>query len=93
MRRFAIEENLKKTLKKIFKKDKLSYNIIMNKIDEVLNCADVDHYKNLRKPLQHLKRVHIKSSFVLTFKYLKSDDKVIFYDFDHHDNIYNSEKR
>ena len=48
----------------------------------------LNELNNLRKPLQHLKRVHIKSSFVLTFKYIGSEDKVVFYYFDHHDNIY-----
>ena len=88
MREASIEEGLQKILKKLLKKDKETYNTIMGKIDEILACSDVNHYKNLRNPLQHLKRVHIKSSFVLTFRYLESEDKVIFYDFDHHDNIY-----
>lgn len=60
----------------------------MGKINEIATCDDVNHYKNLRNPLQHLKRVHIMSSFVLTFRYIESEDKIIFYDFDHHDNIY-----
>jgi len=91
MRKFSIEENLKRILKKLFKKDRVAYNIIMNKIQEILICEDVNHYKNLRNPLKHLKRVHIRGPFVLTFKYIESDDKVIFYDFDHHDNIYKIE--
>ncbi|MEK6892230.1 MAG: addiction module toxin RelE [Nanoarchaeota archaeon] len=88
MREFSIEENLKKTLVKLSSRDKETYNALMSKMDEVLTCDDVNHYKNLRKPLQHLKRVHVKGPFVLTFKYLESEDKVLFYDFDHHDNIY-----
>lgn len=88
MREFSIEDNLKKILKKLSKKDKDVYNAIMNKVGEILVCEDVTHYKNLRKPLQHLKRVHIKGPFVLTFRYILSEDKVKFYDFDHHDNIY-----
>ena len=88
MREFFIEKNLNKTLRKLFKKDKALYEAIMKKFDEILTCDDVNHYKNLRKPLQHLKRVHIKGPFILTFKYIESEDKVIFYDFDHHDNIY-----
>jgi len=88
MREFSIEDNLKKTLKKLSKKDNDTYSTIMNKVYEILTCEDVNHYKNLRKPLQHLKRVHIKGPFVLTFMYLESEDKLKFYDFDHHDNIY-----
>ena len=88
MREFEIELHLKKTLSKLFRKEKRRYDLIMNKIEEILCCDNVDHYKNLRKPLQHFKRVHINSNFVLTFKYDKNSDLVIFYDFDHHDKIY-----
>ncbi|MBI5797274.1 addiction module toxin RelE [Candidatus Woesearchaeota archaeon] len=88
MRSFAIEEKLQKRLEKIQKKDKVLYQTFQRKVEELLNCKDVNHYKNLRKPLQHLKRVHILGPFVLTFCYIESEDKIIFYDFDHHDNIY-----
>ena len=89
MREFLIEDNLKILLKKLSKKDNSLYNVVMKKFEEILECEDVDHYKNLRKPLQYLKRVHIKKSFVLTFKYIKKKDLVIFYKFAHHDDIYN----
>ena len=88
MRKFSIEENLKKTLGKIFKKDNAMYMAIMKKIEEILTCENVNHYKNLKKPLQDFKRVHIKKSFVLIFKYIESNDEVIFFDLDHHDDIY-----
>lgn len=88
MREFSIEENLKKILQKLFKKDKATYETLMKKIQEIANCPDVDHYKNLKRPLQHLKRVHIKGPFILTFRYIVPEDKIIFYDFDHHDYIY-----
>jgi len=88
MRKFSVEKRLRKIMNKLSKKDPSMFRILIDKIDEISKCEDVNHYKNLRKPLQHLKRVHIKSSFVLTFKYVESEDKVMFYDFDHHDNIY-----
>jgi YafQ family addiction module toxin component len=88
MREFSIEEDLRRNLSKISKKDKIFYNAIMKKIEEILTCEDVNHYKNLKKPLQDFKRVHVKSSFVLTFKYIESEDKVIFYRLKHHDDIY-----
>ena len=88
MREFSIEDDLRKTIKKLFKKDKSTYIALMNKIDEVLTCEYINHYKNLRSPLQYLKRVHIKGPFILTFRYIEPEDKVIFYDFDHHDNTY-----
>ncbi len=88
MREFLIEDDLKKMLSKISKKNKPLYESVMKKFEEILNCIDVNHYKNLRKPLQEFKRVHIRSSFVLIFKHIKSEDKIIFYKLDHHDNIY-----
>ncbi len=88
MREFEIEVSLKRILSKLYKKEKHRYNILMDKMNEILTCENVEHYKNLRKPLQQFKRVHINTNFVLVFKYYKKPDLVIFYDFDHHDNIY-----
>lgn len=88
MRNFAIEERLQKILRKVQIKDKVFYRSFQKKVEEILACEDVNHYKNLRKPLQHLKRVHVVGPFVLTFRYIVSEDKIIFYDLDHHDNIY-----
>ena len=88
MREFSLEEGLRKVLQKIAKKDKVMHEAVMKKIEEIISCEDVNHYKNLRAPLQEFKRVHIKSSFVLIFKYLASEDKIIFFKLDHHDNIY-----
>ncbi|MBS3166060.1 addiction module toxin RelE [Candidatus Woesearchaeota archaeon] len=75
-------------MSKICKKDKVMYHALLNKMDEIVNCEDVNHYKNLRKHLEEYKRVHIKNSFVLLFKYIPSEDKVILWDLDHHDNVY-----
>ncbi|MFA5796764.1 MAG: addiction module toxin RelE [Candidatus Woesearchaeota archaeon] len=88
MREFSVEDELKKTVAKLFKKDKVTYEILMKKIEEILSCKNMMHYKNLRSPMQDFKRVHVRGPFVLTFKYIASKDKVIFYDFDHHDYIY-----
>ena len=52
MHKFSIEHKLEKKLVKILKKDKVLYNFIMSKIEETLDNKEVDHYKNLRKPLQ-----------------------------------------
>jgi YafQ family addiction module toxin component len=90
MRRLEIEKKLQDTLKKIFKKDRKKYKIIWKKINEILVCSNVEHYKNLKFPLNEFKRVHIDSNFVLIFKYNKSEDIVLFYDLDHHDKIYNN---
>jgi len=86
MRKIIIEEKLKKTLSKLASKDKITYESVLKKIEEITNIQDVNHYKNLRKPLQEFKRVHINKSFVLIFKC--QENTVILYDFDHHDKIY-----
>ncbi|MDP3698970.1 MAG: addiction module toxin RelE [Nanoarchaeota archaeon] len=88
MRDFSLEEDLRKILQKIAKKDKIMHEAVMKKIEEIVSCEDVNHYKNLRAPMQQFKRVHIKGSFVLIFKYMASEDKIIFFDLGHHDNIY-----
>lgn len=89
MRDFLIDVDLRKLFDRLKKRDYKTYEILMRKISEILNCADISHYKNLRSPLQHLKRVHVNGPFVLTFRYIEAEDKVIFYEFDHHDNVYN----
>ncbi|MEK6886994.1 MAG: addiction module toxin RelE [Nanoarchaeota archaeon] len=88
MREFEFEEKLKKTLSKLEKKDKVKYSIVINKIDEILSCIDVEHYKNLRAPKQEFKRVHIGSNFVLLFKYDKQKDFILFFCLNHHDEVY-----
>ncbi|MBI5391809.1 addiction module toxin RelE [Candidatus Woesearchaeota archaeon] len=88
MRKFLIEENLQKNLMKLSKKDRVLYEATMNKIQEIIECVDINHYKSLRSPMQSFKRVHIKGSFVLIFKYNRGEDLVAFYDLDHHDKIY-----
>lgn len=88
MHKFSIETSLKKTIHEISRKDKVMYKILMKKMEQIIASQDLNHYKNLRKPLEDFKRVHIKSSFVLLFKYIQSEDKIMFFDLDHHDNIY-----
>jgi len=87
MRKFEIEEKLHKTLNKLFKKDNHLYERVWRKIDEIINSYDVEHYKNLRHDLKDFKRVHIKEK-VLVFKFDKTNNKIIFFDFDYHDKIY-----
>lgn len=81
---------LRKSVEKIFfklaKKNPNQLWIIEKKIEEIIQKPQ--HYKNLRKPLQHLKRVHIDKSFVLTFSVDENNKKVIIEDYGHHDDIY-----
>ena len=88
MRNYYVEQKLKKKLYIVYKKDPRRYKILMKKIEEIIASDNIDHYKNLRRPLQNFKRVHINAHFVLVFKYEKNEDVIYFYDFDHHDKIY-----
>jgi len=87
MRSHEILPSLIKVLEKLSKKDKSLYEQVLKKIDEVMRTPDVGHYKNLRYDVKDSKRVHI-GHFVLVFEYRNKEDKIIFKDFDHHDNIY-----
>mgnify|MGYP003967151823 CR=1 FL=1 len=87
MYNFKLHKRLEKTLSKLFKKNKILYEQVWKKIDEVVNCFDVEHYKNLRSPLNKYKRVHV-GSFVLVFRYDKKENLVWFEAFEHHDFVY-----
>lgn len=86
MREFEIKPGLRKTLVKLFKKDRNMYEAVMGKINEIVN-SDPEHYKNLRYSMKELKRAHI-GHFVLVFSYDKQKDFLSFVDYDHHDIIY-----
>jgi YafQ family addiction module toxin component len=81
-------DKLKKILQRLFKKDKVRYEAVLKKMEEVINSEDPDHYKNLSYELNEFKRVHVDSHFVLVFKFDKKNKLIRFEDLDHHDNIY-----
>jgi len=83
MYKFDVEEKLHQILKKLFKKDKKKYEIVWKKINEIINSSNIEHYKNLKFPMNGFKRVHIDKSFILVFKYDKTNNKIKFYDLDH----------
>ncbi|MEK6894802.1 MAG: addiction module toxin RelE [Nanoarchaeota archaeon] len=87
---FDISDKLRIILVKLIKKDKKKVEIINKKIKEIINndSETIKRYKNLRHDLSDLKRVHIDKHFVLTFKVDLAMNFILFYDFDHHDNIY-----
>jgi len=91
MHNWKTSEHLKEIMKKLSKKNKPLYERLLNKIDEVINCADVEHYKNLKYDMKESKRVHI-GHFVLVFQYNKTMNTINFDDFDHHDKIYIKQK-
>lgn len=87
MYEYDIHPNLQKIMKKLFKKDNQTRERIIKKIDEIINSYNVEHYKNLRHDLKEFKRVQIGEK-VLVFKFDKTNNKVLFFDFDDHDKIY-----
>ena len=81
---------LRRSVEKIFfrlaKKNPKQLEIVEKKITEIIMAPH--HYKNLRKPLSHFKRVHIDKSFVLVFSVDETAKTVIIEDYDHHEKIY-----
>jgi len=87
MHEFEIKLELNKKLLKLYKKDKIRYEAVLKKINEVVNSNNVEHYKNLRHDMKDSKRVQL-GHFVLIFNYDETNNFISFEDYDHHDNIY-----
>ncbi|MEK6910510.1 MAG: type II toxin-antitoxin system RelE/ParE family toxin [Nanoarchaeota archaeon] len=86
-RQFKTSKEFDRILIKLQKKDKKLFENLLNKMDEIRNSHNIEHYKNLRYDLSDFKRVHV-GHFVLIFKFDKVNDLILFSDFDHHDKIY-----
>ena len=83
---FVVRPTAEKTFSKIARENPKQLERIFSKIQEILR--NPTHYKNLKKPLQHLRRVHIDKSFVLLFSVDEMNELIIIEYFDHQDNIY-----
>lgn len=86
MYELEIKPELDLKFKKLSNKNKKQLKIVFKKVEEIIK--NPQHYKNLRKPLQHLKRVHIDKHFVLTFSVNENKKIIILEDYEHHDKIY-----
>ncbi len=86
-REYKTSKEFDRILVKLQKRDRQLYENLLNKMNEVLNSFDIEHYKNLRYNLKEFKRVHV-GHFVLVFRFDKRNSIVFFSDFEHHDNIY-----
>ena len=82
---FQFSSRLDKLSFRLKRRDPVLYASLMKKILEIVE--NPHPYKNLKSPLQHLRRVHF-GSFVLTFSVDETQKSVFFEDFDHHDAIY-----
>ena len=87
MYNWKISEHLQDIMKKLAKKNKLLYEQLLKKINEIISSVDIEHYKNLRYNMKDSKRVHM-GHFILVFQYDKGANTINFDDFDHHDKIY-----
>ena len=83
---YELRKSVEKIFFKLAKRNPKQMDLIENKIKEIIE--NPNHYKNLRKPLQNLKRVHVDKSFVLVFSIDENTKTVLIEDYDHHDNIY-----
>ena len=83
---YELRKSVEKIFFKLAKKNPTQLLIIKKKLDEII--INPQHCKNLRRPMQHLKRVHVDKSFVLTFSVNENKKIVIIEDYAHHDEIY-----
>jgi len=81
-----IRPHLEKILTKLNKKNPKQTEIIMKKVERILE--NPYRYKNLRAPLNNWKRVHIDKHFVLTYSVNEKKKNVVLEDYDHHNKIY-----
>jgi len=88
MYKLLLRKSVETIFFKLAKKNPKQLEIINKKINEIRE--NPQHYKNLKKPMQHLKRVHVDSNFVLLFSVDEKSKTVIIEDYDHHDKIYRS---
>ncbi|MEK6950784.1 MAG: addiction module toxin RelE [Nanoarchaeota archaeon] len=85
---YEIKPDLDRILQKLKRKDPESFKAVLNKIKEIVDSGNPDHYKPLRYDLKNKKSVHIRKSFVLIFEYDQNTNTIYFLDYDHHDRIY-----
>lgn len=81
----AIRKNVDGLLSKLARRDPDRLRLIESKIGQIL--ADPHHFKPLRAPLQHLRRVHL-GSWVLVYSIDENNKLVVIEDYAHHDEIY-----
>jgi YafQ family addiction module toxin component len=78
-------EAFKRKMRKLRKKDRLRFDRVAKKIEEIMENPHV--YKPLGNELAGRRRVHF-DPFVLVFRIDEENKMVRFLDYDHHDKIY-----
>ena len=85
MYNLEIRETVDKIFRKLFKKDKVSFDYITKKVQEIRE--DPYHFKSLKKPLQNYRRVHI-GHYILVYSINEKTKTVIIEKYKHHDEAY-----
>jgi len=83
---YKLRKSVEKEFFKLAKRNPKQLLIIEGKINEIRE--NPQHYKNLRSPMQHLKRINIDKSFVLIFSIDEIKKNIVIENYDHHDNVY-----
>ena len=85
MYKLQVPEHLDKLFSKLFKKDKLQFEILSKKIEQILENPKIG--KPLTATMVGQRRIHIRH-FILTYEVLEEEKIVRLLDYEHHDNIY-----
>jgi len=82
-----VSNKLKKTLTLLKRRDTTMFRTLEKKIMQIAtsDSLSIQHFKNLRSPLNDFRRVHL-GSYVLLFRI--EGDTIIFEAFKHHDLTY-----
>lgn len=85
---YAIEisESIRRNLEKLGRRNKIAAIAISAKLHRI--AQDPRRFKPLKSPMQGKWRVHIDSSFVLTYSIDEESKTVRILDYAHHDEVY-----
>ncbi len=86
MHSLEISERADRIFRKMSKKQRFTLQIIDSKIREIL--ANPYHHKPLSGEMHGERRVHIESSFVLTYEIDEARKTVRVLNYEHHDKVY-----
>ena len=81
-----IDERCREEINTLVKKNRQLEIVLAKAIERVM--MNPNHFKTLRWPLSHLRRVHVFGSFVLVYKILENEKIVRILRFAHHDEAY-----
>jgi YafQ family addiction module toxin component len=84
------KKGLDKIFEKLAKRDIIALEAVQKKAKQIIQ--DPYRFKPLSNKMKKIRRVHIKSHFVLTYKIYEKEKIVELLDYDHHDKIYKNRR-